>query len=129
MNRTCFLPVLVSGMALLLFPARATQSAPEKDRVRSSQQQESSAIQVDIDRDEPDMDMDIDVDIDVPDVDVEIDEPQVDVDVDREEVDHEDASFTEHEQEKIQKSFAMPAGAGRRTLEIDNVWGSIEVVG
>jgi hypothetical protein len=38
-------------------------------------------------------------------------------------------SFTEHEEEKIEKSFAMPASAGRRTLEIDNVWGSIEVVG
>jgi DUF4097 and DUF4098 domain-containing protein YvlB len=127
MNRACFLPVLASGMALLLFPARATQSAPEKDRVRSSQQEESSALQVDIDRDE--LDIDMDVQVDVPDVDVEIDEPQVDIDVDREEMDHDEASFTEHEQEKIQKSFAMPAGAGRRTLEIDNVWGSIEVVG
>ncbi len=129
MNRTYFLPVLASGMALLLFPARAPQSAPEKDRVRSSQQEESSAVQADSDGDEVDIDMDIDTDVDVPDVDVEIDEPQVDIDVDREEMDHDEASFTEHEQEKIQKSFAMPAGAGRRTLEIDNVWGSIEVVG
>jgi hypothetical protein len=40
-----------------------------------------------------------------------------------------DSSFTEQAQEKIEKTFAMPAGAGRRTLEIDNVWGSIEVVG
>ena len=38
--------------------------------------------------------------------------------------------LTEHEQEKIEKRhLAMPAGAGRRTVEIDNVWGSIEVVG
>src|SRR5260370_11575452 len=141
MNRTCFLPVLASGMALLLFPVQAAQSAPEKDRVRSAQQEESSAIQVDIEGDE----LDIDMDIDVPDVDVEIDEPQVDMDierdepemdadfdqedVDREEMDHDEARFAEHEQEKIQKSFAMPAGVGRRTLEIDNVWGSIEVVG
>jgi Putative adhesin len=44
-------------------------------------------------------------------------------------IDHDDWSFVEHEQEKIEKSFAMPAGAGRRMLEIDNVWGSIEVVG
>jgi hypothetical protein len=145
MNRTYFLPVLASGMALLLFPARATQSALEKDRVRPSQQEESSAIQVDSDGDELDMGMDIDMNIDVPDVDVEIDEPQVDMDierdepemgadfdqgdVDRGEMDHDEARFTEHEQEKIQKSFAMPAGAGRRTLEIDNIWGSIEVVG
>src|SRR6266852_4739218 len=145
MNRTYFLPVLASGMALLLLPARATQSAPEKDTVRSAHEEESPSIHVDVDRDEPDIDMDIDTDVDVPDVDVEIDEPQVDMDiagdesemdadfdqedVDREEIDHDEASFTEHEQEKIQKSFAMPAGAGRRTLEIDNVWGSIEVVG
>jgi hypothetical protein len=147
MNRTYFLPVLASGMALLLFPARGTQSALEKDRVRPSQQEESSAIQVDSDGDEVDMDVDVDIDkdIDVPDVDVEIDEPQADMDierdepemdadfdqedVDRGEMDHDEARFTEHEQEKIQKSFAMPAGAGRRTLEIDNIWGSIEVVG
>jgi len=131
MNRTCFLPVLASGMVLLLFPARAAQNGPPTQTVRLAQQQESPSIHVDIDRDEPD----IDVDIDVPDVDVEIDEPQVDMDVERDEpemdadFDHDEASFTEHEQEKIQKYFAMPAGAGRRTLEIDNVWGSIEVVG
>src|ERR1700737_2322725 len=69
-------------------------------------------VELDVDRDEPDMDADFDHE-----------------DVDREEVDHDEPSFTEHEQEKIEKSFAMPAGAGRRTLEIDNVWGSIEVVG
>jgi hypothetical protein len=40
-----------------------------------------------------------------------------------------EGSFTEQAQEKIEKTFAMPAGAGRRTLEVDNVWGSIEVVG
>src|SRR5260370_795838 len=50
-------------------------------------------------------------------------------DVDREEIDNDEPRLTEHEQEKIEKTFTMPAGAGRRTLEIDNVWGSIEVVG
>ena len=142
MNRTYFLSVLASGMALLLFPAQAARNAPEKDVVRSTQQEESPSIQ-DIDRDE--LDVDMDVQVDVPDVEVELDEPQIEMDVDSdepemdadfdqedvdsEEIDHEDASFTEREQEKIEKSFAMPAGAGRRTLEIDNVWGSIEVVG
>ncbi len=141
MNKTYFLSVLASGMALLLFPAQAARNAPEKHAVRSAQQDESPSIHVDIDSDEPDIDMEIDI----PDVDVEIDEPQVDMDADRdepemngdfdtddvvrEEIDRDEPSFTEHEQEKIQKSFAMPAGAGRRTLEIDNVWGSIEVVG
>ena len=139
MNKTYFLSVLASGMALLLFPAQAARNAPEKHAVRSALQEESPSIHVDIDRDEPDMDMEIDI----PDVDAEIDEPQVEMDVDgdepemdgdfdqvdREEIDHDEPSFTEREQEKIEKSFAMPAGAGRRTLEIDNVWGSIEIVG
>src|SRR6202158_1705442 len=144
MNRTYFLSVLASGMALLLFPAQAARSAPEKHAAWSAQQEEAPSVHIDIDRDEPDTDMDVDMDMNVE-VDMDIDEPQVDrdvdrdepemdgdseqEDVDREEIDHEDHSFTEHEQEKIEKSFAMPAGAGRRTLEIDNVWGSIEVVG
>ena len=142
MNRTYFLSVLASGMALLLFPAQAARNAPEKDVVRSTQQEESPSIQ-DIDRDE--LDVDMDVQVDVPDVEVELDEPQIEMDVDSdepemdadfdqedvdsEEIDPDEASFTEHEQETIQKSFAMPAGAGRRTLEIDSIWGSIEVVG
>jgi hypothetical protein len=143
MDKTYFLTVLASGMALLLFPAQAARNAPEKDVVRSTQQEESPSIHVDIDRDE--LDVDMDVQVDVPDVEVELDEPQIEMgvdsdepemdadfdqeDVDSEEIDHDEASFAEHEQETIQKSFAMPAGAGRRTLEIDNIWGSIEVVG
>jgi hypothetical protein len=67
---------------------------------------------------EPQIEMDVEPD------EPERDEPEVDV-----EIDHDDTRFSEHEQEKIEKSFAMPAGAGRRTVEIDNVWGSIEVVG
>jgi hypothetical protein len=34
--------------------------------------------------------------------------------------------FRTHDEETIQKSFAMPAG--RKSLEIDNIWGSIEVI-
>src|SRR5579864_520999 len=41
--------------------------------------------------------------------------------------DHGDRNLNVRADEKIEKSFAMPAG--HRTLEIDNVWGSIEVVG
>jgi hypothetical protein len=67
---------------------------------------------MDADRDEPDMGADSGQE-----------------DVDREEIDNDEPRLTEHEQEKIEKTFTMPAGAGRRTLEIDNVWGSIEVVG
>ena len=150
MSNTYLLSVLVSGMALLLWPAQGMQSKAEKQAIRSVQQERPSTHVEDDEREmgmdiETDMDVDveepqiaIDMDIEVPqvdmdlDVDVDTDEPDMDVDHDdgdREEIDHENASFTEHEQEKIEKSFAMPASAGRRTLEIDNVWGSIEVVG
>jgi hypothetical protein len=141
MNRTYFLSTLVSGMALLLFPAHAALNAPGNQIDRPAQQEKVPAVHVDMDR-EPDVDMDIDMDVE-PDMDVE--EPQVDMDtdrdepemdadsgqehVDREEIDNDEPSLTEHEQEKIEKTFAMPAGVGRRTLEVDNVWGSIEVVG
>jgi hypothetical protein len=139
MSNTYFLSVLVSGMALLLVPAQAGRKIQEKQLVQSAQQ-DSGTVHVDIDRDEPDMDMDLDVDVEIPDVqidmdeqietDVKQDEPEMDVDSDVDvEIDHDDMRFAEHEQEKIEKSFAMPAGAGRRTLEIDNIWGSIEVVG
>src|SRR5256885_7611223 len=89
---------------------------------------------VDADRDEPDMpdmpdmdnrdsdldhdrDRDLDIDIDQP---GDIDEPDVDVDSD-------DSSFSVREQEKIEKSFSLPSG--HRALEIDNIWGSIEITG
>jgi hypothetical protein len=38
-----------------------------------------------------------------------------------------DEDFSASDQETIQKSFAVPA-AGQKSLEIDNVWGSIEVI-
>ncbi len=156
MSNTYLLSVLASGLAFLLWPAQGTRNTPEKQAVLLMQQEQPSA-HVDVDEEEREMDMDVDMEMEVeePQIDIEMDveEPQVDVDagvdIDRDEpdmdaghdqgdidqedvdidVDHEDASFTEHEQEKIEKSLAMPAGAGRRTLEIDNVWGSIEVVG
>src|SRR6202158_5696962 len=143
MNKTYFISVLASGMALLRFPPQAARNVPEKQADRLAQQEKSPAVHVDMDR-EPDADMDIDMDVE-PDMDMDVEEPQVDMDTDRDEpgmdadsdqedVDHEDVDndeprLTEHEQEKIEKAFAMPAGTGRRTLEIDNVWGSIEVVG
>jgi hypothetical protein len=41
--------------------------------------------------------------------------------------DDDDRYLGARDEEKIQKSFTLPA-AGHRSLEIDNVWGSIEVV-
>src|SRR2546429_9850777 len=42
--------------------------------------------------------------------------------------DESDGHLPVQEQETIQKSFSM-AGVQHRSLEVDNVWGSIEVVG
>jgi hypothetical protein len=41
--------------------------------------------------------------------------------------DDDDRFLNARDEEKIQKSFTMPA-AGQKSLEIDNVWGSIEVI-
>jgi hypothetical protein len=143
MSTTYFLSVVISGMALLLFPAQAARNVPEKQADRSVQQEKSPVVHVEMDK-EPDADMDIDMDVE-SDMEMDVEEPQVDMGadrdepemdmysdeegVDREEIDNDEPSLTEHAQEKIEKTFAMPAGTGRRTLEIDNVWGSIEVVG
>jgi len=159
MNGTYFLSVLASGAALLLFPAQSGRSVQGKQEVRPVPRVEAPAVKADVDRDEPDTDFDIDTESDVDrdmdvdldmnlnmDIHVDVDNPEIDMDMDREEpevdveseqddVDHEDIdsddqpNLSEHEQEKIEKAFAMPAGTARRTLEIDNVWGSIEVVG
>src|SRR6266436_6183688 len=149
MSHTYLLSVLMSGMSLLLFPAQGVRKAPENRAVASVQQDERRSLHVDVDREEPefevdvdaerdidaatDMDVDVDVDESHIDMDIERDEPEMDVDTDSEQedidIDNDEQRFAEREQEKIEKSFAMPAGAGRRTLEIDNVWGSIEVVG
>jgi hypothetical protein len=43
-------------------------------------------------------------------------------------LDNSDRDLPVHEEETIQKSFSM-AGVQHKSLEIDNVWGSIEVVG
>jgi hypothetical protein len=135
MSNTLFLCVLVSGMALFLAPGQTERKAQEKQPASSEQQDARRAVHVDVDSDEPDIDVpDMDVDVDIPDVQIDMDEPQIEMDSDHQDfdidvMDHDEESFQEHEQEKIEKSFSMPAGAGRRTVEIDNVWGSIEVVG
>jgi hypothetical protein len=144
MNNTYLLSLLISGMALLPLPPQAVRSDPEKPSIRSVQQEEGRAVHADVDGDEPDIDFEMDVDaqsdvgsgtdmdIDV-DIDMDVDEPGTDVDTDSEQediaIDNDEPGLTQREQETIEKTFAMPAAAGRRTLEIDNVWGSIEVVG
>ena len=149
MSNSYFLSLVMSGMALLFFPEQAVRNPAEKRLVPSVRPEERRSVHVDVDRDEPEMDFEVDVDaetdidaatdmeidVDEPHIDMnmERDEPEVDVDIDSEQedidIDRDEQGFAEREQEKIEKTFAMPAGAGRRTLEIDNVWGSIEVVG
>lgn len=138
MNGPNYVAVLAAGMALLMVPGQGKRNTQES---RGQQTGELKAaprpVESDQDEDVPDVDTEMDMEIDVEplaDVDVERDEPEMDVDVDHEdmdsvEIDDEGRGFAEHEQEKIEKTFAMPAGSSRRTLEIDNVWGSIEVVG
>lgn len=93
-------------------------------------------------RPDPDGDADHDHDIDVRvetdvaphvaigDVDVDVDvEPNVDVDL-ASEFDggrHHDSDYSPSEQETINKTFNM--GVGRRLLDVDNINGSVEVVG
>jgi Toastrack DUF4097 len=142
MSYTYLLSLLISGMALLLLPPQAVRIDPESPTVRSVQQEEARAVHADVDEPDIDFEMDVDaqsdvgsgtdMDIDV-DIDMDVDEPGTDVDTDSEQediaIDNDEPGLTQREQETIEKTFAMPAAAGRRTLEIDNVWGSIEVVG
>ena len=152
MNKTYFLSLLVAGAGLALLPGQAARQVGDPLAERPAQQEEGPRVHVnapEIDMEDveaPEMDIDVDVDRGV-DMEMDVEEPQLNLDMDREEpemeldsdsgledVDHEEMdndewNLSEHEQEKIEKSFAMPAGAGRRTLEIDNVWGSVEVVG
>ena len=135
MSNTYLVSALISGMALLLFPGQGVRKAQDRQPAPSPQQ-ESRPTRVDVDRDEPDMNLDLDMDVEIPEVQIDVPEPQVEMDADFDHedfdsdvTDHDDWNFSERAQEKIEKSFAMSAGAGRRTLEIDNVWGSIEVVG
>jgi hypothetical protein len=137
MSNTYLLSALASGMALLLLPAQATRSVPEQQTVRRVQKEEAPRVHVDIDSAEPDTNIEFDVNVDIEEPQVETDTDRVELETDVEtdsepeetDIDNDEPRLTEREQEKIEKTFAMPAGVGRRTLEIDTVWGSIEVVG
>jgi hypothetical protein len=122
MSNTYFLSAFASGMALLLWPAQESWNGAEEPSVHLVQREEP-LVRVDVDEEnEPDININMDVAMDI----------NTDTDSEPEHlvIDNEERGWrTEHEEEKIEKTFTMPAGAGRRTLEIDNVWGSIEVVG
>lgn len=78
-------------------------------------------------RDSEDMDVDADFDTDADsDQEMEMD-VDVDLDVDNSQSDS-DSDMPVQEQETIQKTFAL-AATGRRALDVDNIFGSIEVTG
>ena len=92
---------------------------------------------VDVDREELDRGIDIEPpEIEAPEIeapDIEIEHEEMDHDADHDEADfeadrdHDDSELNVRADEHFQKSFSMPAA--HRTLEIDNVFGSIEVSG
>jgi hypothetical protein len=88
---------------------------------------EVPAIEVQV----PEIDVNVEqpeVEIEIPEVDVHPDmDVDTDVDVEVDAADRDERDLSVREEEKIQKTFAMPSA--HRTLEIDNVWGSIEIVG
>lgn len=51
--------------------------------------------------------------------------PEIETDFDFSDAADDDRDFQTRDEETIQKSFPLPAG--KRSLEIDNIWGSIEV--
>jgi putative adhesin len=72
----------------------------------------------------------IDVDVHPEEIEQDMDHDDADhddIDIDHDDIDHDDPALNVRAEEKIEKSFPMPSA--HRTLEIDNVWGSIEVVG
>jgi hypothetical protein len=97
----------------------------EPSPAAAAPEEQEPSVDVDMDMDDHDVEVDHEAAMN-EDMEQDIDHGEPDVDI---EIDHDDAALTVRAEEKIQKSFSMPASAGRRSLEIDNIWGSIEVVG
>src|SRR5438045_4568619 len=124
----------------ILGPFRVPQEPPPVPRMRENESAEEEQ-DADVDSDEPEVKIHIeppeieapDIHVDVnPEIDIEHEEPEIEVNTEGPDIDvdidsGDDSSFNVHEQEKIEKSFTMPVG--HRALEIDNIWGSIEVTG
>src|SRR5216684_3795850 len=152
MRKTFLLALILSAAALLLLPLAPANTTPLSHTARNllgslrpaaqdpSVEQSPSVpavppippIHVHVD---PPEIAPIEVDIDPQEIeqdvmeheDVEHDEDADHEDFDHVEIDHDDFDFNVRAEEKIEKSFSMPAA--HRSLEIDNVGGSIEVVG
>ena len=150
MRKTFLLALILSAAALLLLPLAPANTTPLSHSARNllgslqPAAQDPSAEQspsvpaippIDIHVDPPEIDP-VEVDIDSQEIEQD---PMEHDDAEHEDADHEDFDHIDidvnHDdfdlsvraEEKIEKFFAMPAA--HRSLEIDNVWGSIEVVG
>src|SRR5713101_6740316 len=152
MRKTFLLALILSASALLLLPLAPANTTPLTHSVRNVlgslrlTAQDPSAEQspsvpavppippIHVHVDPPEIGP-VEVDIDPQEIEqdvmehegVEHDEDASHEDFDHVEIDHDDPDFNVRAEEKIEKSFSMPAA--HRSLEIDNVWGSIEVVG
>jgi hypothetical protein len=158
MRKTFFLALILTAAALLLLPlapantahlARATRDvlgslrpAAQDPSVEPSPSvpPEPPIPPIDIHVDPPEIDLS---EIDPPEiepVEVDVHPEEIEQDVEHEnaddhegadhediDIDHDDPALNVRAEEKIEKSFPMPSA--HRTLEIDNIWGSIEVVG
>jgi hypothetical protein len=157
MRKTFFLALILSAAALLLLPLAPAKTAPLSHSAHNllgalrpaaqkpSTEPSPSAAPV------PPIPL-IDIHVDPPEigppeidpVEVDIDPQEIEQDIEREDadhdaadhedfehddidIDHDDPALTVRAEEKIEKSFSLPST--HRSLEIDNVWGSIEVVG
>ena len=151
MHKTFFIALVVSAAALLLLPLAPADTTPLSHSARNvlgslrPAAQDPSAEPGPSVAPEPPMPP-IHIHTDPPEIDPpEIDPVEVDAhpeeierqameqgDADREHIDHDDIdqddpALNVRAEEKVEQSFPMPSG--HRTLEIDNIWGSIEVVG
>src|ERR1700730_17562901 len=157
MRKTFFLALILTAAAFLLFPVAPANTKPLTLSVRNvlgslrpatqdpspepspspslPPAPPSPAIQVEIDPPEIDLPQIEPPEIDPPEiepVEVDVHPEEIEQDMDHDDhddddVDHDDPALNVRAEEKIEKSFPMPSA--HRTLEIDNVWGSIEVVG
>jgi hypothetical protein len=148
MRKTFFLALVLSAAALLLLPLAPANTAPLSHSTRDvlgslrpaaqdpsvepspSVPPEPAIPLIDIHVDPPEIEP-VEVNIDPQEIEQDMEHDDADHDADHDDIDididHDDPELNVRAEEKIEKSFLMPSA--HRTLEIDNVWGSIEVVG
>ncbi len=115
---------LLFGNANIQDPQRVHPMADADDDMDDDDQDMDVDVEPNVDAD-VDVDVNVDVDMDSemdesPDVDVDTEDINVDVEVDDE------SDMPLREQETITKTFAL---SGRKLLDVDNVNGSVEIVG